>query len=108
MDVLGFAGFFNEEMLKMKYFRILSYLEGASLVALLLVAMPLKYLAGNPEPVRFIGTIHGALFLMFVYTSIMLGRQLRWPLRRIVIAWMIASIPFGPVFFEKVLFEKAA
>jgi integral membrane protein len=91
----------------MKYFRILTYLEGFSLLVLLMIAMPLKYLIGNAEPVRFMGTIHGTLFLMFVYTSIVLGRQLRWSSRRIVVSWMIASIPLGPIFFDKNLFEDA-
>jgi integral membrane protein len=88
----------------MKYFRVLSYIEGASLLALLLVAMPLKYLAGMPEAVRLAGTLHGALFLMFVYSSVALGRELRWSARRILLAWIIASIPLGPVLFEEKLF----
>lgn len=90
----------------MRYFRILSYAEAASLLVLLLIAMPLKYLAGLPEAVRIAGTIHGVLFLMFIYTSIALGRSLGWPIRRIVLAWGIASVPLGPVWFERELFKE--
>ena len=89
----------------MKYFRLLSYIESFSLLILFLVAMPLKYFAGMPEAVRFVGTVHGVLFLMFIYTSIVLGRQLRWPARRILSSWIIASIPLGPVLFERQLFK---
>jgi integral membrane protein len=88
----------------MRYFRILSYVEAASLLALFFIAMPLKYFAGMPEAVRIVGTIHGVLFLMFVYSSITLGRRLGWPVHRIFTAWVIASIPLGPVLFERKLF----
>ena len=42
---------------------MLALVEGASLVALVAIAMPLKYLAGIPDAVRLVGPVHGALFL---------------------------------------------
>jgi len=47
---------------------ILALAEGASLVALVGIAMPLKYFAGLPEAVRVIGITHGALFLLTTTT----------------------------------------
>jgi integral membrane protein len=88
----------------MRYFRILSYVEAASLLVLFFVAMPLKYLAGMPEAVRIVGTIHGVLFVVFVCASIVVGSQHEWSFLRIVGSWVIASIPFGPWLFERRLF----
>jgi integral membrane protein len=88
----------------MRNFKILSYIEGASLLLLFFVAMPLKYLAGMPEAVRIVGTIHGVLFVMFVVSSLVIGRQFGWTIRHIVMSWVIASIPFGPWIFERKLF----
>jgi integral membrane protein len=42
---------------------ILALVEGASLVALIGIAVPLKYFAGMPEAVRAVGMAHGLLFL---------------------------------------------
>jgi len=42
---------------------ILALVEGASLVALIGIAMPLKYFADLPEAVRVVGMAHGILFL---------------------------------------------
>lgn len=42
---------------------ILALVEGASLVTLIGIAMPLKYFAGLPEAVRVVGLTHGLLFL---------------------------------------------
>ena len=90
----------------MKSFRILSYVEGASLLALFFIAMPLKYFAGKPEAVRIVGAVHGGLFLLFVVASVVVGDQRGWSARRIFVSWIIASIPFGPLYFRHELFEK--
>ena len=46
--------------------RVASFVEGATLIALVLVAVPLKRLAGMPEAVSLVGPIHGAAFLAYV------------------------------------------
>lgn len=52
----------------LRYLSILALVEGASLVALTGIAMPLKYYAGLPEAVRMVGLAHGALFLLATAT----------------------------------------
>ena len=47
-------------------FRIIALAEGISFLVLLGIAMPLKYAAGNPEPVRIVGWIHGGLFVLYL------------------------------------------
>ncbi|MEO5970842.1 MAG: DUF3817 domain-containing protein, partial [Bdellovibrionia bacterium] len=65
------------------------------------------YFAGLPEAVRLAGTLHGILFIMYIYTSITLSKRLKWTFPKLVSSWAIASIPLGPVIFEKRLFSKA-
>ncbi|CAN8140210.1 DUF3817 domain-containing protein [Thiomicrorhabdus sp. 6S2-11] len=45
--------------------KIVALLEGTSLLLLLLVAMPMKYMLGVPEAVKIVGPIHGVLFIVF-------------------------------------------
>ncbi len=47
-------------------------IEGVSLLLLLGVAMPLKYLAGQPLAVTVVGSVHGALWVIYM---VMLGRM---------------------------------
>lgn len=54
----------------LRYLSILALIEGASLVALVGIAMPLKYYAGLPEAVRLTGLAHGFLFLWATSTLI--------------------------------------
>jgi integral membrane protein len=53
-------------MKQMIWLRYLALFEGVSWLLLLFVAMPLKYMAGNPYPVKVVGMGHGLLFIAFV------------------------------------------
>ena len=46
--------------------RVVGFVEGVSFLLLLGVAMPLKYAAGMPEVVFWVGLAHGLLFLLYV------------------------------------------
>ena len=90
-------------MTALRHLRLVALLEGSSFLALLFVAMPLKYLAGLPLAVRIVGTVHGALFLLFVAALIRtsIGRQ--WPFRRSLLAFVASIVPFGTFVFDRSL-----
>jgi integral membrane protein len=67
---------------------------------LLFVAMPLKYLAGLPLAVRIAGSIHGALFLLFLAALYRAARARTWPRRRSLAAFMSSILPFGTFVFD--------
>jgi len=63
-------------MKSMILLRYLALLEGISWLMLLFVAMPLKYMAGNPYPVKVVGMTHGLLFIAFVAAlTVVLNRK---------------------------------
>jgi len=83
--------------------RIVSLVEGGSLLLLLFVAMPLKYLAGLPLAVRIVGTLHGVFFLALLALSfqVLIERSLSGGrLARVV---GLAFLPFGFVFADRIL-----
>jgi len=85
--------------------RAVAAIEGLSYLALLFVAMPLKYLAGLPLAVRVVGSLHGALFVwggLLVLQGIRLrGKSWSWGWK-ILIA---ALLPFGTFFLDRGLKE---
>lgn len=89
-----------------KHFRALGFIEAISLLVLLFVAMPLKYLAGMPEAVRIVGSLHGFLFVLYVVAATLISREVRWSVGKLIFAYVIASVPFGPFIFDKRLFPK--
>lgn len=83
------------------YLRILGLIEGVSFLVLLLIAMPLKYLAGMPVAVRYVGMAHGLLFVLYVAAGAWAGISLRWPLRRTLLVLGAAVLPAGPLLIDR-------
>jgi len=83
--------------------RSAAYLEGISYLLLLFVAMPMKYLAGQPLAVRVVGSLHGALFIwlgILVLGGIRSrGKSLGWGAR----IGLASLIPFGTLVLDREL-----
>jgi integral membrane protein len=87
-------------MTVLRQLRLVAFLEGSSFVILLFVAMPLKYLAGFPLAVRVVGSMHGALFLVFLVALYRAARGAAWPRRRSLAAFVSSILPFGTFVFD--------
>ena len=84
-----------------KRFRWISLIEGTSFILLLFIAMPLKYTMDMPEAVTYIGWVHGALFLRYIYLVFPTARSLKWGFSRTLFALMASVLPFGPFIFDR-------
>lgn len=84
-----------------KAFQIVGWIEGISLLALFFYAMPLKYLYGDPSMVRVVGSAHGGLFLAYVFLAFMLYDRENWAQKKLVLALVLSSVPFGTFYFER-------
>lgn len=88
--------------------RVVGFWEGISFLVLLLIAMPLKYLAGWPDAVRVVGMAHGVLFVLYVLAAIQAAVDLKWPLSRLALVLVASVMPAGPFIVDaKVLREEA-
>jgi integral membrane protein len=93
-------------MTALGWLRIIAFLEGVSFLLLLLVAMPLKYLAGEPAMVRHVGMIHGILFVAFLALVLVVKDANAWPMRKAAMAILASVIPFGTFWAEFRLFRE--
>ncbi len=79
----------------LRVFRYVALVEGITTIALFLIAMPVKYLLGNPVLVPPVGMTHGIAFLVYLLAMIVClpGKGLG------VVGWLrvfVASLfPFG-------------
>ncbi len=73
----------------------LALLEGLSLIGLINLAMPLKYLAGQPLMVKIWGMAHGLLFMAYLAASLAVALQRRWPLSSWLFMVLTSVLPFG-------------
>jgi integral membrane protein len=89
--------------------RIISFLEGISLIILLFIAVPLKYWAGQPALVKLMGPIHGLLFTLFVFTTLSVGVTYRWKFSETSWKVLLACIiPFGTFYIDKYILAPTA
>ncbi|WP_106293279.1 DUF3817 domain-containing protein [Arcticibacter pallidicorallinus] len=88
--------------------RLVSYLEGISLLVLLGIAVPLKYFASDPTMVKTIGPVHGMLFLWFILSTLSVGveRQWRWQTTSKILVACI--IPFGTFYIDRYILRQAS
>ncbi|MBE0422416.1 MAG: DUF3817 domain-containing protein [Lutibacter sp.] len=84
-----------------KAFRIITLIEGFSLLVLLFLAMPLKYIWNLPQMVKVVGMVHGVLFLLFVVMVIMVFYELKWSIKTFGIVMFASLIPFGYIYIDK-------
>lgn len=87
--------------------RAIGLLEGTSYLLLLFVAMPLKYVFGEPVAVKLVGSAHGALFVLYVVVAILASRKLRWTMRKLASVVLAAVLPFGPFVIDRQLQRDA-
>lgn len=88
--------------------RLVSILEGLSLLALLGIAMPLKYLAHQPDAVRVVGLVHGVLFVSYCLLLLQNSIECSWPVRKAGLGLLLAVLPFGAFYAERRLFQPDA
>jgi integral membrane protein len=87
-------------------YRTLAYVVGVMLLVLVLVAMPLKYLAGMPGPVAVVGTAHGFLYAVYLLTAFDLALRARWTAKGTVLVLLAGTVPFLSFVAERIVTRK--
>ena len=82
-------------------FRVIAFAEGVSFIILLFIAMPLKYFWGQPNAVRAFGSVHGFLFVLYVFYAYLCRIEYRWDNIKTLILLGISFIPFGNFYADK-------
>jgi len=85
------------------FLRLLALLEGLSLLSLLFVAMPLKYMHGVTTAVPMVGMTHGILFLVFVAFALIVSQKRAWSDRFLLLLLASSLVPFGNFMIDRKL-----
>lgn len=92
----------------LNFFRLLSLIEGASLVILLFIAMPAKYHFGYFDIVWIVGMTHGILWLAYVATSLPVSHKQNWSILFWMLSLIASVIPFACLYLESKLKQEQA
>ena len=81
--------------------RVVALFEGISLLVLIFIAVPMKYVWGNPIGSEVIGPIHGVLFIIYVLLTFSVAGDYNWKFFKTTLLVLVASfIPFGTFYID--------
>lgn len=83
----------------LKFFRMLSVIEGLSLITLLFIAMPAKYQFGY-DLLWQVGMTHGVLWLAYVSLSLPLSHMQKWSVMFWLLVLVCSVLPFAFLFLD--------
>jgi integral membrane protein len=88
------------------HLRVSGITEGISFILLLGVAMPLKYMAGMPGAVKYLGWAHGILCIWYTIAVIWTRETVGLSLKDTAIALLASLLPFGTFYADKKIFRR--
>ncbi|MGZ9583183.1 MFS transporter [Paenibacillus marinisediminis] len=88
--------------------RITGLLDGISLLVLLSIAMPLKYIWGIDEAVTIAGSVHGGIFCLYALAIVYTAIRVKWSPLWSAAALIAAFIPFGNFVLDRKLKKAQA
>ncbi|WP_214406070.1 DUF3817 domain-containing protein [Pseudonocardia lacus] len=85
----------------LRNYRVAAWVTGIGLIALVFVAMPLKYFFDIPGPVAVVGVAHGFLYMVYIVCTLLLAERGRWkPLDALVIL-LAGTVPIASFVAER-------
>ena len=75
-------------------YRVMAFTTATLLIVLVFVGIPLQFAAGRPEVVNDVGTIHGFMYLIYLYVAFQLTRKLRIPKWQMALVLLAGTVPF--------------
>jgi integral membrane protein len=74
-------------------YRVMTYIVGSALIVLVFVGVPLQVWAHFNLVAKVEGTIHGYLYLIYLFTAADLARRAHWRLGRILAVVLSGFVP---------------
>ncbi|MCC7044156.1 MAG: DUF3817 domain-containing protein [Acidobacteria bacterium] len=90
------------------FFRRVAVVEGITTLALFFVAMPMKYMAGDPRLVPPIGLLHGVAFLVYLAVMTAAFRGRGFTAAEWIRTTAASFVPFGTFLNDPFLKRKEA
>ncbi len=75
-------------------YRVMTYIVGSALIVLVCIGVPLQAWAHFDLVAKVEGTIHGYLYIVYLFTAADLARRAHWRLGRILAVVLSGFVPF--------------
>jgi len=84
----------------------MAYTTATLLIVLVFVGIPLQFAAGHPGVVNVVGTMHGFLYLVYLFVAFQLTRRLGIPKWQMVLVLLAGTVPFCAFVAERKLTRR--
>jgi integral membrane protein len=85
----------------LRNYRIAAWVTGIGLLVLVLVAMPLKYIFGQPQLVAVVGVTHGFLYMIYIVCTLLLAERCRWKPLDALLILIAGTVPVASFVAER-------
>jgi integral membrane protein len=92
----------------LEIFRRIALIEGTTTLALFLVAMPVKYWAGNPVLVPPVGMVHGIAWLLYMAAMAVCLPGKGFSAADVLRTFLAGLVPFGTFLNDGLVKRKLA
>ena len=82
-------------------YRVIANVVGVVLVVFILIAVPVRYLAGEPRLSETISPVHGFLYVVYLLATVDLSRRSGWSVQRTVGVMLAGTVPFLSFYVER-------
>ena len=90
----------------LRNYRVAAWVTGIGLLVLVFIAMPLKYLFGQPALVTLVGMLHGFLYMAYIVCTLILAERCRWRPFEAVVILLAGTVPIASFVAERAVTRR--
>lgn len=96
--------------IELRAYQVMSIITGVGLLLLVLVAVPLRYLADEPSFSMTYSPIHGAIYMVYVGVVVWVTARRGWSPVKALLVILAGAVPFASFVVERkvIAAERAA
>ncbi len=87
-------------------YRVMTFIVGSALIVLVFVGVPLQVWGHFDLVAKVEGTIHGYLYLVYLFSAADVARRARWKLGRILAVVLSGFVPFLAFIVEHRVYQQ--
>lgn len=87
-------------------FRVSAWVTGVGLLVLVFVAMPMRYVFGDPSLVAIVGPTHGFFYMAYIVCTLLLAERCRWRPLYALLVLLAGTVPIASFVAERRVTEK--
>ena len=87
-------------------YRVMTFIVGSALIVLVFLGVPLQVWGHFDAVAKVEGTIHGYLYLLYLFTAADVARRAHWRLGRILAVVLSGFVPFLAFIVEHRVYQQ--